>query len=240
MISLLRKAAPILLCAAASLASCSPAPPAQPTAAASNSVNARAADSAAVARECIAAGAEALETLTEHAAATPAANLEAEARSTSTRVMACANALPTRQASELTQIIQRVDEFQTDHDRTRLALSAVEGYRVLVSAQIRGARDIPLEVALLDYAGFRYQASVRSATPLWSEARQAIDFADEQWSTLAARISDDGLKASFGAELNAMRRAVEATNVAEAQRASSTELDRVDELEQYFAQHAGN
>ena len=94
---------------------------------------------------------------------------------------------------------------------------------------------MPLEVALLDYAGFRYQASVRAQTPLWSEARLALDFAEAQWRAISSRISDNALKSSFVADLAAMRAALEASDASAAQNAVAVELDRVDALEQYFS-----
>jgi len=186
-------------------------------------------------RACLGEGAEAFETLTEHAAAAPLASLETEARGAAERASTCQNQLPDVQAAELARIIARIGEFQTGHDRTALALSAVEGYRILVSAQARSASDIPLEVALLDYAGFRYQAGVRAETPLWNEARLALDVAEAQWRAVSTRISDNALKSSFAADLAAMRHALEASDVPTAQIAVAVELDRVDALEQYFS-----
>jgi hypothetical protein len=190
---------------------------------------------AASSQECLAAGAEAFEALTEHAAAAPVASLEVEAIGAVERASACQRNLPEDQAAELAQINARVGEFRVGHDRTALALSAVEGYRILVSAQVRSASDMPLEVALLDYAGFRYQASVRAQTPLWSEARLALDFAEAQWRAISSRISDNALKSSFVADLAAMRAALEASDASAAQNAVAVELDRVDALEQYFS-----
>ena len=190
---------------------------------------------AASSRECLAAGAEAFEALTEHAAAAPVASLEAETIGASERASACQNNLPDVQAAELARIIGRLGEFGVGHDRTALALSAVEGYRILVSAQARSASDIPLEVALLDYAGFRYQACVRAETPLWNEAGLALDFAEAQWRAVSSRISDTALKSSFVADLAAMRSALEASAAVAAQNAVAVELDRVDALEQYFS-----
>jgi hypothetical protein len=118
-----------------------------------------------------------------------------------------------------------------------LALAAVEGYRILVSAQTRGVGDTPLEVALLDYAGFRFQAGAHAATPLWVDMRQALTVADEAWRGVGPRVGDAKLNADFGAQLEAMRAALEASDTLAAQRAVATELDQVDLLEAYFAQH---
>lgn len=184
--------------------------------------------------ECLSANAEAFEALTEHAAAAPIASLESETAQTIASATACRQALTDAQASELAQIIHRLGAFKAAHDRTAFALSAVEGYRIFVSTQPRNVRDVPLEIALLDYAGFRYQASVRASPPLWSESGLALDFADAQWRAVSGQISDSRLASSFEADLAAMRNALQSSDAAAAQKAVTVELDHVDLLEQHF------
>lgn len=121
------------------------------------------------------------------------------------------------------------------HDRSALALAAIEGYRTFVSAQSRPPGSIPIEVALLDYAGLRYQAGANSAPPWWSEMRQALAIADNEWRAISPRVADERLKTRFNADLADMRAALHASNQAQAQRAARRELDRVDRLEDYFS-----
>lgn len=190
-------------------------------------------------RACIISGAEAFEVLTEHAAATPFADLNAESEAAVRLAETCQSGLSADQASELGQIIRQVAEFSANQDRVGLALNAVEGYRVLVTSLVRGSADTPLGVALLDYAGFRYQASVSAPTPLWSEAKLAMEFADQQWRTLSGSVSDIQLRAAVASDLKAMRRAIDLSDAPGAQRAATIELDRVDALEAHFSQKPG-
>jgi hypothetical protein len=186
---------------------------------------------------CVVAGAEAFEVLTEHAALMPLADLNTEAKAAVSLAKTCQSSLSADQASELSQIIGKVGEFAANQDRVRLALNAVEGYRVLVSSLVRGPADTPLGVALLDYAGFRYQASVSAPAPLWNEAKLAMEFADQQWRTLSSSVSDIQLRAAVTSDLEAMRRAMEISDAPAAQRAATNELDRVDALEAHFSHH---
>lgn len=190
-------------------------------------------------RACTVAGAEAFEVLTEHAAATPLADLNTESEAAVRLAKTCQSGLSADQASELGQIIRKIGEFAANQDRVGLALNAVEGYRVLVSSLVRGPADTPLGVALLDYAGFRYQASVSAPAPLWNEAKLAMEFADQQWRTMSSSVSDIQLRAAVASDLDAMRRAIELSDAPGAQRAATTELDRVDALEAHFSQHPG-
>ena len=195
---------------------------------------------AAAARQaCLVAGAEAFEVLTEDAATAPLARLLAESTVATAKARECQGALARPQASDLDQIISRIGQFKTNRDRAAMALSAIEGYRVLVIAQARGPRDAPLEVALLDYAGFRYQAGAQSSPPLWDEMKQAVEFADRQWRSLSPRVTDTRLRMSFTGDVEAMRAALHASNSARARRAVSAELEHVDTLERYFAKHPG-
>ena len=196
-------------------------------------------DAASQTRACLLAGAEAFEVLTEHASAAPLADLSAESRAAVLKAETCQSRLSTDWAFELSQINRRLGQFPANPDRVALALNAVEGYRVLVTALVREPTDAPLAVALLDYAGFRYQAGVSAPAPLWSEARSAIDFADEQWRAISSRVVDKQLSAAFAADLQAMRRAIELSDAPGAQRAATNELDRVDALEAHFSQHPG-
>lgn len=180
---------------------------------------------------------ETLETLTERAAVTPTARLVAEVRVATARVKRCEDTLPPAQKMELANVVVRLNRFKADRNRAALALSAVEGFRTLVAAQTRGPSDLPLEVALLDYAGFRYQAGTQAIPALWGELKLAVDIADEQWRTLSPRISDRQLQTSFAASIEAMRTAELARNVQQARHAASSELKLVDALEKFFSRH---
>ncbi len=188
-------------------------------------------------RMCATAAAEAFESLTEHAANTRFARLLREARATSATAQQCARTIAGPIASQADRVAAAVGRFGVDRNRAALALNAVEGYRVFVSVQPRGAHDLPLEVALLDYAGFRYQAAVHASPVLWTEMSNAIDFADQQWRAASTRVADSKLQSSFTADLAEMRSAVQTTNATLAKRAVAAELQHVDALEQYFARH---
>lgn len=187
---------------------------------------------------CLATGAEAFEVLTESAAASPISKLDTDARGAVATARACQSTLNEDQASALSASIGRIESFATSRNRTELALAAVEGYRVLVSAQVRTATDIPLEVALLDYAGFRYQAGAASTPPLWDDMRQAVQVAEQQWRSVAPRITDSALKAQFSSDLAALRVAVDRSDVAAARTAAVNELAHVDLLESHFSDRA--
>jgi hypothetical protein len=181
---------------------------------------------------CLLAGAEAYEGLTERAVAEPMAKLALEAQDAEVIARGCERSLNPEQIAALHEIFDRTSEAQ---NAPAFALAAVEGYRVLISAQARGASPIPIDVSLLDYAGFRYQAGASSSTPLWEDMREAAAIADLHWAAIAPYISDPALRERFAGEVTALHAAIQAQDVAAARRAATAELDDVDRLEQYFS-----
>lgn len=188
---------------------------------------------------CFVAAAEAFEGLTENAAAVRATELARQIGGVGDQARSCQPSLGTQPSAAMDNVLGRMGQFETTHDRSALALAAVEGYRTFVTAQDRPPGGIPLEVALLDYAGFRYQAGARGTPPLWGDMREAINFADAQWRAVSPRVADDRLKATFSADLVSMHAALDISNQAQAQRAVTRELDHVDALERHFSRRHG-
>lgn len=186
-------------------------------------------------QQCLLAGAEAYEALTEHAFAVSMATLALEAREAEAIARGCQRSLDAQRVAEMHDVFDRVRRAQNP---AAYALAAVEGYRVLISAQAHGANLVPVDVSLLDYAGFRYQAGASSIPPLWDDMRAAGAVADLHWAAVAPSISDASLKERFATEVAALHAALQAQDVAAARRAATAELDDVDRLEQYFSDRA--
>ena len=116
---------------------------------------------------------------------------------------------------------------------TDIALSAVEGYKLIVSAFPPDSK-IPVEVSLLDYAGFRVQADLKTSPARWEDAKTATDYAIGKWNAVQASVSDKPLRDKFGKALSTLDEAIAVKNQTSAAAAASHELDIVDELENYF------
>jgi hypothetical protein len=114
-----------------------------------------------------------------------------------------------------------------------IALAAVEAFRLVVSAFSPDA-GMPVAVSLLDYAGFRIQADLKSEPPRWSDAQEAAKYAHGQWDQVKDRVTDMALKEQFTASLASMDEYLSARDDEMAAKAAATELDLVDDLEGFF------
>ncbi len=185
---------------------------------------------------CLYDSAEAYENLTEKSYAADAqtlADLSAEAEK---QAQACLANLNPSDADALSSRLDAVQAALRSDDRATVARNAVEAYRIFVTAETREPNGVPLQVSLLDYAGFRMQADLQAAKPDWADVDTALLFAEQQWSEIETKIIDLGLRESFAAELDHIRTAAGERNVSAAKEAVRTELDQVDLLEQYFSQ----
>ena len=115
-----------------------------------------------------------------------------------------------------------------------LSLAAIEGFRDVLSA-IPGTPVVPIDVSLLDYAGFRFDADAQAKPPRWEDMARATTFARERWATLSNSAALSKLKVRFDNGLSAMEADVRNRNIVQARAAAKAELEMVDELERAFA-----
>jgi hypothetical protein len=180
------------------------------------------------------AAAEPFEALTEQVFSAQPKKLDSNIAAAEKAVEQARSARPSGVASELDQRLAEIRSARRSNDRSRLALASVEGYRLLVSAAPQ--TKVPTAVSLLDYAGFRYDADVKSRPIRWSDMAAAVEFANRQWDSISARITDPALENKFSATLQQMHAAIARKAAIEAKKAVKTELDLVDKLEEHFNQ----
>jgi hypothetical protein len=154
---------------------------------------------------------------------------EAEAAAQGTRGLLSNDA-----AKQLDAQISAIKSARQKQDRTGLALSSIEAYRVFVSAVTDKAK-VPTEVSLLDYAGFRYNADLKASPIRWGDMAQAVSFARKNWVTLSPRVKSSPLAMDFEKAITDMDKAVVKRSKQLATSSVKTELDLVDQLEKFFS-----
>lgn len=212
-------------------ASCSqPAPADQTGTSSSAAVDPKAEDYAK-----LAAAAEPFEALTEQAFsadATKMAALLADVENAATSIR------PVLQQAAAKDLDARIADAKTaiaSNKPADIALSAVEGYRLIVSQFPQSSR-VPPSVSLLDYAGFRIQADLQAVPTRWEDAAAAMTFAKDQWATVSGRVTDKKLADSFAATLSQLEAAIVQKNLEDAKKTAVSELDQVDDLEKFFGE----
>lgn len=173
------------------------------------------------------------ETLTETAFETPFTELGATLTTARQKASAVRALLSPDDASRLDALSAELDAAAQKQDRSAFAIAAVESYRILVGAQDSSA-PVPVEVGLLDYAGFKYDALTKARPADWNQMAGVAAYARETWTRLAPRIAAKGLSGAFESTLSGMDTAVREKNEVAARVAVSDQLALVDALEEYF------
>ena len=179
------------------------------------------------------AAAEDYETLTETAFNKTFPELAASSTAARQKASEARASLAPDQAVRLDTLGAAIDAALRDQNRSALAIAAGETYRVLVSAQDASAQ-VPVEVSLLDYAGFRYDANAKSRPANWEQMAADVAFARETWTRISPRVTAKGLSGAFDSALSGMETAVAQKNAVAAGIAVSNELALVDALEEHF------
>lgn len=180
------------------------------------------------------AAAEDYETLTESAFDKPLGDLAAVQAAAHEKVRGIGRWLTADQSRRLDELNMQLDAAQKAQDRSMLALAAVESFRVLVSAQDATGKT-PVEVSLLDYAGFKYDALNKARPVDWDQMAADAKFARDTWTRLSPQVRAAALNGAFDNAVTGMEKAVEQKNQAAAAIAASNELALVDLVEEYFS-----
>lgn len=183
-------------------------------------------------RKIILAAAERFENLTE--AAFSGAQATTGALALAHRESEAAKAvLDPNEAATIAEKLAKIDAAVKSGVAADTALASMEAYRTLIMAS-NGEGNIPVQVGLLDYAGFRYWANAKASPPRWDEIAAAQFFAQGQWALVMHKISDPALVKKFNEALEAMDKAILAKDSQAAVVAATNEMDLVDELEKQF------
>lgn len=183
--------------------------------------------------EQLLAAAEPFEKLTEIAFTAPLTEIDATIVDARRSADSVGSLLTPTAKSGADKLFGDIDRARKSEDRAGLALASIEIYRGIVSSVPPGTK-VPAAVSLLDYAGFRYQADLKSSPVRWADMAEAMRFARAQWADLKPSIKDASLAASFDKALGAMEKAAAGKDAAAAAAAATGELNLVDKLETYF------
>lgn len=127
-----------------------------------------------------------------------------------------------------------MEQASAKNDVVGTALAAVEVYRTVENATDAARGPVPLEVAMMDYAGFKL--SLLTAVPSidWANIATTAKEADTNWTVLGKKIPDTGLRNLVSTIQDGLTGAVERRDINGVKFASKMQLEVVDVLEEYF------
>lgn len=140
-------------------------------------------------------------------------------------------------ATAFTAIEARVRDQRTGvktGNRTATALASVEIYRLLQEAMDPNARPVPVQVPLLDYAGFKVLALAKADPANWASIEATVKEAVAFWKQVETRIGSAALRNMLGSIMTGLNDASSVKNPAYAAFAAKMLLESVDLLEAQF------
>lgn len=93
--------------------------------------------------------------------------------------------------------VRRADHALNSADFKSAALAGAETYRILQDSIDIKVRQVPLEVSLLDYSGFKIEALSRATIVDWPQVQSAQSEALGFWLRLEPKVASKGLKSTM-------------------------------------------
>ena len=145
-----------------------------------------------------------------------------------------AKALSPDRKKALDAIVTGMRSAWTSADRSALGVQAIDAFRVLQEAMPRGPKAVPVQVAQLDYVGFKVKALLSSSSVNWAQVSETVREASTWWSAIEPRTSDATLKEAINRTLLGMKEAADQKDLKVMNFAADMELILVDGLETFF------
>jgi hypothetical protein len=122
-------------------------------------------------------------------------------------------------------------------DRGAMAIQSIEAYRLLQESINRNGQRVPVEVPLLDYAGFKLNGLLLSTQPDWKAVAKTAQEASKWWSAIGPKIADKTLRNAMDHTINGLKRAAVRKDAKLLRSVAAKDLTLVDGLETYFSSH---
>lgn len=143
-------------------------------------------------------------------------------------------ALPKESVKGFEQRLNTIKDAAKANDHYSVAVNAVEMFRLLIDSLDETKLEVPKEVSLLDYAGFRLKVLAAASVPDWEKMKQTVIDAGKWWKAIEDKVDDSSLVATFKSTMSGLQQAIETKNLPLLRFAAQIDLDLVDLLEATF------
>lgn len=184
--------------------------------------------------ELILAASSPFEDMTEAALAGDRKGIERALRAYDAVAGKVEGVLPAAKLDELRLLVADIRRAKNQGSLDVIVLKAPEAYRTLIEGLDRGGLKVPLEVSLLDYAGFRFLALLHVQPVDWRLLQGAGEQVRKNWTAIKVKVADGGLRDAVDVAVAGMNRACALKNADMALLAAQVDLAIVDLLEAGF------
>ena len=184
------------------------------------------------------AAASPFEDLTESALANDTRGMRQALKAYTDQAAAVNKVLSGPGRQEMAALLAAIRRAESTGDHHAVALNAVEAYRVLVESLDPKGLVVPIQVAQLDYVGFKLKVLLAASPPDWAAIKKTGEAAEGHWHALEPRVGDQGLRDAVKTVIGGLNQAIRANNAEMAVFAAQMDLALVDLLEGYFERAA--
>ncbi|MDB6059603.1 MAG: hypothetical protein JWO95_3447 [Verrucomicrobiales bacterium] len=150
-------------------------------------------------------------------------------------VAATKAALPGTVAKKFDNLRAKLHKAADAQDGRAIAANAVEIFRLIVDQLATEALTVPIEVELMDYAGYKMQVLAAAENPDWVAIKKITDDNDNWWQAIAkSKVTNKQLRASVNSAVRGAKQAADEKNVGMLKFGAQMVLDLVDVLEVQF------
>jgi hypothetical protein len=174
------------------------------------------------------------EDLIEAALANDAQGIRHALKACGDRAAAVNQALSPPARLEMASLLAGMRQSEQKKDYQNVALQAVEAYRVLVGSLDAQSLVVPVQVAWLDYVGFKLKVLLQATPPDWPAIQQTVESGSRHWFALEGQVGDKGLRDAVKLVIAGLNQATLTKNPEMAVFAAQMDLALVDLLEAYF------
>ena len=142
-----------------------------------------------------------------------------------------ATTLPAPAAHKFTALMDALRQAATIKNNRKTARCAVEIFRLLAEILQADSFELPKEVSLLDYAGFKLLILAASKKPDWRAIRTTINETTSWWNAIRSKVTMNGLSNTFDTLICGLETSAKTRNLDMLGFAAQMTLDLVDLLE---------
>ncbi len=185
----------------------------------------------------LAGGAEIFENLSEASSVIDAAALKKSLSEFEVLYPEISRRLSADGKMRLDALVTGVRNAWQKRDRSAMAIHSIEVYRLFQESIDHSGQPVPVEVPMLDYAGFKLNGLLLSTRPDWRQVAKTVQEASKWWTAIGPRITDKTLQDAMDHTLDGIKEAAARKDPKLLRFAAKMDLILVDGLETFFSSH---